>query len=393
MAEFPDMTGRTLLQVIPELDAGGAERTVLEMVEAVATAGGHALVVSEGGRMVADLEALGGRFIPMRAKSKNPLTIRKNAAELAKLITAENIDLIHARSRAPAWSAYWAAQRTGIPFVTTYHGAYSARTSAKRLYNSVMARGQRVIANSEWTAAQVMKEHDISPPQLVTIPRGVDLLAFDPERIGADRIQALRQSWQLPDDRAIVLLPGRLTSWKGQLLALDALADLTNAERDRLFLVIAGDAQGRTEYVQSLQDKITDLGLSGVAALVPHCRDMPAAYLAAGMVLSASTRPEAFGRVAAEASAMGCFVIASDHGGARETIIDGDTGIRFHPGDAKALAGAFRTALSLPEESRIAMGEAGRAFISANYSKHQLQAKTLGVYADVLTGIGAPSDG
>ena len=384
VSEFPDLAGRTVLQVIPELDAGGAERTVLEITEALRAAGAASLVASQGGRLVPDLEALGGTLIPMKAKSKNPMVIRANASLLARMIVDDGVDLIHARSRAPAWSAYWAAKRTGIPFVTTYHGAYSARTSAKRLYNSVMARGDRVIANSDWTATHIRGEHGVEPPQLVTIPRGVDLLAFNPGRVTDDRVRTLSEAWRVPENRIVLLLPGRLTDWKGQRLALQALGTFSPEERAGLFLVMAGDAQGRTEYVQSLQDMISELGLSECAAMVPHCRDMPAAYSVADIVLVPSTRPEAFGRTAAEASAMARLVIASDHGGARETVKDGDTGIRFKPGDKDALAGALRTALSLPDESLAAMGEAGRAHIVANYSKRGLQAATLGVYAELL---------
>jgi len=212
----------------------------------------------------------------------------------------------------------------------------------------------------------------------------VDLTAFDPAHMTPERLSRLREAWRLPEGRTTLFLPGRLTDWKGQHLALDALGDLAPSERSNLFLVLAGDAQGRTDYVQSLQDKISHLGLAEHAALEPHCRDMPAAYALSDIVLAPSTRPEAFGRTAAEASAMGRFVIASDHGGARETILDGDTGMRFSPGVMGALAGALRTALSLPDESRRAMGVAGRAHIAENYSKQGLQHATLAVYQDLL---------
>ncbi|MEL6955804.1 MAG: glycosyltransferase family 4 protein, partial [Pseudomonadota bacterium] len=386
---FPDMTGRTILQVIPELGAGGAERTVLEMAEAITAAGGRALAVSYGGRLVGDFEALGGRHITFNVKTKNPIAMRANASRLAKLITEEGVDLIHARSRAPAWSAYWAAQRTGIPFVTTYHGAYSARSKVKRAYNAIMAKGDRVIANSEWTAGQVRAEYDIEDDRLVTIPRGVDLMLFDPAAVAPERVEGQRRAWELePSGEGLcLLLPGRLTGWKGQGLALEALSQLSPGERERLTLVLLGDAQGRSDYVQGLMDNARALEINHKVRFMPHTRDMPAAFLASDIVISASTRPEAFGRTTAEASAMGRPVIAPDHGGARETVIEGETGTRFTPGDAAGLAASLRTLISIGPSARAAMGEAGRRHITANFSKRGLQAATLQVYSDLLGGV------
>lgn len=383
---FPDLSGRTILQVIPELSAGGAERTVLEVAEALHMTGAKALVVSQGGRLEKDLTDLGGELIRMNAASKNPIVLRANAARLARLVETRGVDIIHARSRAPAWSALWAARRTGVPFVTTYHGAYSARTRLKRLYNSIMVRADRVIANSEWTAAHVRAEHGVEEAKLVTIPRGVDLMAFDPAQVSAERVAAQRASWELdtrPGD-FVLLLPGRLTEWKGQGLALDALAALSPEEVARLHLVFLGDPQGRETYVTALNDKVAALGLESRVRFQPHTRDMPAAYLAADIVLAPSTRPEAFGRTAAEASAMARPVIAADHGGARETVVEGQTGTRFTPGNAQALAGAIRTLVSIRPDARAAMGEAGRAHVMKHFSKRGLQLQTLSVYAELL---------
>ncbi|MCI4643329.1 MAG: glycosyltransferase family 4 protein [Hyphomonadaceae bacterium] len=383
---FPDLSGRTILQVIPELSAGGAERTVLEVAEALRAAGATALVASQGGRMEKDLEALGGELIRLNMASKNPITLRGNAARLSRLVNTRGIDLIHARSRAPAWSALWAARRTGVPFVTTYHGAYSARSRLKRLYNSVMARADRVIANSEWTAAHVRKEHGVEEARLVTIPRGVDMMAFDPAHVSPERIAAQRTAWELDTREGdfVLLLPGRLTEWKGQGLALEALAALAPDEIARLHLVFLGDPQGREAYVTALTHKAETLGLTERVRFQPHTRDMPAAYLAADIILAPSTRPEAFGRTAAEASAMTRPVIAADHGGARETIVEGQTGTRFTPGSATALAGAIRTLVSLRAEARAAMGLAGREYVRQHFSKRGLQLQTLGVYAELL---------
>ncbi len=383
---LPVLSGRTVLQVIPELDAGGAERTVLEITEALREAGAHSLVATRGGRMARDLEALGGEVIAMNAKTKNPINLRSNARRLADLVGSRGVDLIHARSRAPAWSALWAARKTGIPLVTTYHGAYSGGSRAKILYNSVMARGERVIANSDWIAAHVRDVHGVDEDRLVTIPRGVDLMSFDPAQVPGERAGAIRKAWGLhPEDRRLVLLlPGRLTDWKGQRLAVSALARMSDEERAELVLVLMGDAQGRADYVDALQRDIVEAGLQGAVVMAPHGTDMPAAYLAADIVISASTRPEAFGRIVAEASAMSQPVIAPDHGGAREIVLDGETGTRFTPGDPQALAGAIRAIIGLGARARAGMGETGRAHITANFSKRRLQAATLAVYAELL---------
>jgi glycosyltransferase involved in cell wall biosynthesis len=384
--DWPNLSGKTILQVIPDLAAGGAERTTVEMAEAITGAGGQALVLSAGGRLEDDLEKAGGTLIKLNAASKNPLTIRKNAKAIEKIIAERGVDLIHARSRAPAWSAYMAAQRTGTPFATTYHGAYSGLTGLKRRYNSVMAKGELIIANSEWTAAHVMAVHSIPKERIVTIPRGVDFAAFTPENVSADRIADMRAAWGIgpDDDRIVLLLPGRLTSWKGQSLTIDALAALDRSERSQLHLILAGDAQGRDKYVTELEDKIIANELGGTVSIVGHTRDMPAAYLAADIVLAPSTRPEAFGRVAAEASAMAKPVIVADHGGQREIIVEGQTGTRAEPGSIPALTACIRTLTSLQSSARNAMGEAGQSYVRTRFSKKQLQTATLNVYAQLL---------
>jgi glycosyltransferase involved in cell wall biosynthesis len=385
LGELPELKGKTILQVAPELSAGGVERTVLEVTEAIVEAGGRALLASKGGRLEAEFARLGGQLFRMDAKSRNPLILKVNEGKLRQLIRDEKVDLVHARSRAPGWSAWAAAKGEGVPFVTTYHGAYSGTSGLKRAYNSVMARGDLVIANSEWIAAHIAEVHGTDPARIVTIPRGVDLDAFDPAAVAPARVEALRKAWGLEGDtRLVLLLPGRLTSWKGQGLALEALGLLSAEERAGLVLILAGDAQGRDSYVSHLEHQITRLDLAGQARIVPHVTDMPAAYLAAGLVLAPSTRPEAFGRVAAEASAMARPVIVADHGGARETVIEYETGTRTEPGSAPALAGALRAMLSVGPASRASMGRQGRDHIIRHFSKRGLQAATLSVYKRLL---------
>lgn len=367
-----------ILQVIPTLDSGGAERTTLEVAEAVARSGGRCVVASEGGRLEAELHELGGVLERLPLSTKNPLAMRANATRLARLISARDIDLVHARSRAPAWSALWAARRTGTPFVTTYHGTYNAGSAPKRLYNSVMARGDRVIANSGFIRDHLLAEHRIDPQRVTVIPRGVDLVRFDPAAIAPERVAAARARWNAAPDERVVLLPARITPWKGQALAIEAMARLSTASR----LVFAGEAKPGSGFGAQLGAQAE---AAGVQLSQPgHEADMPAALLAADVVINPSLEPEAFGRTAAEALAMGRPVIVADHGGAREVVEPGVTGWRVAPGDAAALAGAIEAALGLDLALREELAAQGRSRAERCFSKAALQESTLRVYREVL---------
>ncbi|MEQ8435773.1 MAG: glycosyltransferase family 4 protein [Oceanicaulis sp.] len=369
-----------ILQVIPELDAGGAERTTIEVADAITRAGGRCIVASCGGRLEDELQAAGGELVRLDMKTKNPLTLWRNAARLAALIRAEGIDLVHARSRAPAWSAKWAARRTGKPFVTTYHGAYNARSALKRRYNAVMASGDRVIANSNFIADHVRAEHGVGEDRLRVIARGVDLSRFDPDAVDPARTEALKARWGVQPDEALIVLPGRLTRWKGQAFFIDVVTRLETPRPVRL--VCPGDAQGRDDYRAGLERAAHE---AGVRLVLPgHERDMPAVYLAADLVVCPSMEPEAFGRTAAEAQAMGAPVIAADHGGAREAVADGETGWRAAPGDTQVWRAAVLAALSLDTEARTKLASAGRERITTRFSTAQLQESTLRVYRELL---------
>lgn len=374
----------TILQIVPALDTGGAERTTVDIARALRQAGWTALVATRGGRLGPELTDAGGEIIRMRVDSKNPRTIWANAAELARLICERNISLVHARSRAPAWSALLAARRCHIPFVTTYHGIYQAKGPFKRWYNSVMAKGDVVIANSQWTAEHVRATH--APKRLVTIPRGIDLSYFDPARVDAYRVTALRARWHVQGNERLVLLPGRLSRWKGQLVLLGAVGLLQKTDRlpRGVRVVIGGDHQKRDLYREELKEAVARYELHGVASIEDHIEDMPAAYRAADIVVSASTDPEAFGRVPPEAAAMGKPVIATDHGGARETLLNGETGLLVPPGNVTALADALADLLTRPKDELATMGTNGRAHIVQNFSLDRMCAETLAVYRELL---------
>jgi glycosyltransferase involved in cell wall biosynthesis len=376
----------TLLQVTPELETGGAEQTTLDVAHAVIDAGGRSLVAARGGRMVARLEADGGRLAQMPVQSKNPLVMLGNAARLSDLIKRERVSIVHARSRAPAFSALWAADSNRVPFVATYHGVYNAHSSLKRWYNAVMTRGDVVIANSEFTRAHVIAEHGISPEKVVAIPRGIDLRRFAPGLVTAPRLDALRTAWRLDRDerRLVILLAGRLTRWKGQGLMIEAAQILKGRGIDRFVIVMTGDDQGRSGYRAELQREIETRGVEGEVRLAGHCDDMPAAYALCDLAIAPSLEPEAFGRTAVEPQVMGRAVMAADHGAARETVVRDETGWLVAPGDANAWADALQTAVEAGAARRAAMGEAGRRRALRLYSVEAMCASTLDVYVRVL---------
>lgn len=385
MSDLPPKT--VVLQVIPELDTGGAEQTTLDIAAAVTAAGGRALVASQGGRMEARLAEAGGELIRLPVATKSPLGLAANAGRLTRLIRREGVSLVHARSRAPAVSALRAARATGLPFVATYHGVYSARTPPKRWWNAVMTRGDLVIANSAYTRDHVIAEHGVDPARVVAIPRGVDLQRFDPSAVSPDRLRALAEAWGLESDetRPKLLLAGRLTRWKGQGLMIDAVTRLLDQGGcSDLLVLMAGDDQGRRGYRAELERQITGAGLSETIRLVGHVDDMPAAYALADLAAAPSLEPEAFGRTAVEPQAMARPVLAADHGAVRETVADGETGWRVAPGDVPAWADALARALDAGPDRWAAMGRAGQARARALYSVEAMQAATLEAYRRVL---------
>ncbi|MFL5298685.1 MAG: glycosyltransferase family 4 protein [Phenylobacterium sp.] len=383
MALPPDFT---LLQVVPELETGGAEQTTIDVARAVIAAGGRALVATRGGRMAARLESDGARLAQMPVQSKNPLTMLGNAARLVDLIRTEGVTLVHARSRAPAFAALWAARTTQTPFVATYHGVYKAQSGLKRWYNAVMTRGDLVIANSDYTRDHVLAEHDVDPAKVVSIPRGIDLDRFNPSWVTPDRVDRLKAAWDLGanDHRTRFLLAGRLTRIKGHLTIVEAARQLKAQGRSDFVVIFAGDDQGRIGYGQELASAISAAGLEDVVRIVGHCDDMPAAYLVADVAILPTTVPESFGRAAVEPQAMGRPVIASAHGGVLETVVDGTTGWLVPPEDPPAWAAAMSRAIELGNGKRTEMGHTGMNRARQLYRVEAMCEATLAAYERVL---------
>jgi glycosyltransferase involved in cell wall biosynthesis len=372
---------KTILQVLPRLDYGGAERVVVEIAEAVHSSGHRSLITAENGHLVNAALRAGAEVLPLPLATKNPLKIWRNTKKLINLIKANEVDLIHAHSRAPAWSAYRAAQKCGIPFVTTYHGSYSENSRFKHRYNQVMARGDRVVAVSHYIAALIKARYGVGNEKVRVVHGGVDTSMFDPEAVRGDRSVRLARAWRAEAGQPAIMLPGRLTSWKGQKLFIQALAKLRHKEA---LGILVGSDQGRTTYTANLVALAEGLGVSDRLRIVGHADDMPAALMLADIVVNCSTSPEAFGRTIVEAQAMGRIVVAADHGGARETIENGSSGLLVPPNNAGALAAILDSVLDQDVAARIKFGTQARTHIVENFSLKVMQDKMMAIYAELL---------
>jgi glycosyltransferase involved in cell wall biosynthesis len=378
-----------VLQVLPSLVTGGVERGTVDMAASMLEAGWRPLVVSNGGPMVRELDRMGAQHIQLPVHSKNPLVMRANIARLEAVIREHKVDIVHARSRAPAWSAYYAAQKCQTHFLTTFHGTYNRGPfGVKDGYNAIMTRGERVIAISHFIADHMKATYQVPDDIIRVVHRGIDIDKFDPNRVSQERIIQLANRWRLPDGHRVVMLPGRLTRWKGQEVLIEALAIL--GRRDIRCLLVGSD-QGRTAYSEELQAMVTRRGLGDVVHIVGECGDMPAAYMLTDVVVSASTDPEAFGRVIVEAQAMGRPVVATDNGAGRENVLDGQTGLLIPPKDPAALALALDRVLAIGTEERAERAALAIDFVRSNFTRRLMGERTLSVYAELLSQPAADS--
>ncbi|MCB1591839.1 MAG: glycosyltransferase family 4 protein [Alphaproteobacteria bacterium] len=379
------MTARSfepvIMQIIPELGAGGAEQGCIDIAAEIVRAGARSIVVSNGGYRVPELLRNGTTHINLPVHSKNPVVMWRNIGRLQKLIRQHKVNIVHARSRAPAWSAFKASKNTDAHFITTCHAPYNIGNEAKRKYNQSIARGEIVIAISNYVARYLTDNYNVPSEKIRVIPRGVPLERFHPTAVTAERLIALSQEFRIPEGANIIMLPGRLTRWKGHHILIDAIKQL---EREDIFCLLIGSDQGRTEYRKELEDTIAEKNLGGKIRIVDHCNDMPAAYMLSTVVISASTDPEGFGRIPVEAQAMGRPIVATDHGGAQETILRGQTGWLVPPGNAEALAQAINEALSLNPMQRAVLATRSMSHVAANFTREKMAEQTLDVYAEIL---------
>jgi glycosyltransferase involved in cell wall biosynthesis len=376
----------TVLQVLPELRTGGVERGTVEIAGALHKAGHRALVASAGGYMESDLSYAGGEHLRLPSlKSKNPFTIMENADRLAKIVRDNQVDIIHARSRAPAWSARMAAKKTGCHFVTTFHGVYNINFPLKRRYNAIMTKGERVIAVSHFVREHILANYPIDPRRISVIHRGANLERFSPDKVMPGRVAQVAKEWRMPEDvLPIIIMPGRITRWKGQDVLIRALAELPHRN---FFCLLVGDDERHPDYANELKKLIEELNLEGHVRMVGNTKFMAEAYVLASLVVSASIEPEAFGRVPIEAQAMGKPVIATRHGGAMETVREYETGWLVAPGDVADMARALNEALSMDDATRQVIKYNALWNARHNFSTDTMCRKTLEIYTQVMEGL------
>ncbi len=375
-----------ILQILPALGTGGVERGTIEVAQALAAAGIPNAVASAGGPRVADLVALGVPHFTLPLDTKNPFTIRRNAARLADLARREGFTLMHARSRAPAWSAYWASRRADVTFLTTFHGVYGTSPRFLKIpYNRVMTKGAKVIAVSNFVKRHVIETYGVPEEKVVRIHRGADTRTFRPDAVSPEQAAARRAALGFAPDVPVVTLPGRLTRWKGQAILLDALARMRHRE---LGCLIVGSDQGRTDYTAELKAMAARLPPETKVVFLEHADDMPCIYAISDIVVNASSaQPEAFGRVIPEAQAMGIVTVGTAHGGACETIDDGVTGFLVPPGDIDALAAKLDEVIDLPAERKAAIRAAALDSVRTNFSTDRMCAETIALYRSLDAGV------
>ena len=369
----------TVVQMLPELESGGVERGTLEMGAFLASRGHTSLVISAGGQMVAELQGSGSRHIAWPYIGEKSPRCLKYIWPLRQLLRRERVDILHLRSRLPAWIGYLAWRslpaRRRPCLVTTFHGFYSVNA-----YSAVMTKGQKTIAVSDTIARHIQSVYGIPADRIATIYRGFDEQAFDPHNVAASRIEALQREWGAPHGVPIILMPGRITRLKGHDLLLDSLARLKSLH---WHAVCVGDTQSNPGLTKELVRKCRRLDLARRVKFPGLCRDMPAAFLSVDLVVAPSIKPESFGRTIVEAQAMGKPVIASAHGGSLETVRHHETGWLFTPGDTNALAQALKEGLADPVQ-RDRFGQNGRAWVRSRFTTQRMCEATLAVYRQLL---------
>ncbi len=371
-----------VLQILPELGQGGVELGTIEIASELQKKGYTNFVASQGGRLEHSLDRMKVKHFTLPLKTKNPIKMYLNSLKLSKIIKENGINIVHARSRAPAWSAYWAAKRTGVKFLTTFHGTYGLGPKGiKKFYNRVMTYGDLVIAISTHIKNHILQNYNVDESKIRLIHRCVDMERFDVEKMTAERMIKLMEEHNIPEDKKIVLLIGRLTRWKGQKLMIEALKKIKDED---FFCIFVGDDQGREYYTNELKEDIKNKGLEGKFAFIRNIDDVPALMMISDVVVSASIEPEAFGRIAAEGQAMGRIVLASNIGGSLDSVLDGVSGKLFESNNPQALADALHWALNISPEERQKFAQAGIKNIKEHFTKQIMCDKTIAVYNELL---------
>ena len=351
------------------------------MAKAIQTAGGHAVVISNGGPLVRHIERCGGKHIALPVHVKNPLRWPGLRRQLRTIFQTEGADVVHVRSRVPAWLALSVAKSMGIATISTVHSRFISRSFLKRRYNAKLLDAGQVIAISDYVHGLITSQYIGVEDRLTVVHRGVDTAIFDPAAVSQARIINFADTVALPEEVPVIMMPARSSSWKGHHILLDALATLTDLPFVCLFV---GASDGKARFVEDITEYAKARGLEGRFRLTPVVHDMPAALMVADVVVMPSITPEPFGRVSLEAQAMGRPIVGFAHGGAVESIEHAKTGWLATPGDADSLAENLRTALSLAPSARKAYARNARAHIEEHFSTDQMCQKTLKIYRRML---------
>ena len=377
-----------VLQVIPKLGYGGAETGCYDIAHYLAEKNCKSFIVTSGGELIKFIDKKKVKLIKLPVHSKNPLLIFLNSIFLVGIILYYNISIVHARSRAPAWSCFFATRLTKRKFVTTFHGTYNFKGKLKKFYNSVMLRSDLIIAGSNFIFSHIKENYSEfldTEKKFLVIFRGINVDYFDPSTKLETEEKKLLQSWEINNEKKIILMPGRLTSWKGQELFIDAI-NLVKIELgyEAFHVVILGNDQGRSLYKKKLIRLTEQYRLNKQVKFINHCKDMALAYKVSDMVVSASVEPEAFGRVAVEAQSMEKIIIASDIGGSNETIIDQKTGFLFSSGNASSLSKKIMQVIKTDEQSLDLIRKEGRKNVEKKFNVEKMCFSTYSEYKRLL---------
>ena len=377
-----------VLQVIPKLGYGGAETGCYDIAHYLPENNCKSFIVTSGGELLKFVDKKKVKVFRLPVHSKNPLLILLNSLILIAIILINNISIVHARSRAPAWSCLFATKLTGRKFVTTFHGTYNFKNNFKKFYNSIMTRSDLIIAGSNFIFSHIKQNYSKylnDKKKLMVIFRGINVDYFDPTTKFETDEKKLLIKWNIEKDKKIILLPGRLTSWKGQEVFIEAI-NLVNIELgyEAFYAVILGSDQGRDLYKKKLIRLSEQYRLVNQIRFIDHCKDMALAYKVSDIVVSASTEPEAFGRVAVEAQSMETPIIASNIGGSNETIIDEKTGFLFESENAKSLSQKILKLLYLDETLLKSIGTEGRKNIVKKFNVEKMCFSTYSEYKRLL---------
>ncbi|WP_428079232.1 glycosyltransferase family 4 protein [Candidatus Pelagibacter sp.] len=377
-----------VLQVIPKLGYGGAETGCYDIAHYLPENGCKSFIVTSGGELLKFIDKKKVKVFRLPVQSKNPILILINAIILTFIILFNNISIVHARSRAPAWSCLIASKITSRKFVTTFHGTYNFKSSLKKLYNSVMVRSDLIIAGSNFIFSHIKENYSNylnQKKKLLVVFRGINVDYFDPTTKLETEEKKLLKQWEIEKDKKIILLPGRLTTWKGQEIFIEAI-NLVNIELgyEAFYAVILGSDQGRDLYKKKLIRLSEQYRLTKQLRFIDHCKDMALAYKVSDIIVSASIEPEAFGRVAVEAQSMEKPIIASNIGGSNETVVDEKTGYLFKAGDAKSLSQKILKTLTIDETQLKLIGVEGRKNIVQKFNVEKMCFSTYSEYKRLI---------